>query len=85
MVLRLVEYRCSTNSGIVYRPFSMKMGKKYFPTMIKVKAAIHSYEAMANPSVNPEPDMPMNCSAEIFAAINDAPIAHHGSDLLAKK
>ena len=39
---KLVEYRFSTNSGIVYKPFSMKIGKKYFPTIINVKAAIHS-------------------------------------------
>ena len=53
--------------------------------MISVNAPIHSYEAIANPTLNPEPDMPMNCSAEIFAAINEAPTAHQGRDLLAKK
>ena len=51
--------------------------------MIKVKAAIN--EAMASPTANPDPDIPINCSAEIFAAINEAPIAHHGNDLLARK
>ena len=61
------------------------MGKKNFPTISKVMAAIHSYDAMANPRLKPDPDMPMNCSAEIFAAISDAPIAHQGRDLLAKK
>ena len=55
------------------------------PTMMRAKAAIHSYEAMAKPILNPEPDMPMNCSAEILAAIKDVPTAHHGRDLLAKK
>jgi hypothetical protein len=29
--------------------------------------------------------MPIICSAEIFAAINDAPIAHHGRERPAKK
>ena len=29
--------------------------------------------------------MPMICSAEMLAAISEAPIAHHGSDLLARK
>lgn len=29
--------------------------------------------------------MPMICSAEMFAAISEAPIAHHGNDLLARK
>ncbi len=53
--------------------------------MIKVMAAIHSYEAMAKPDAKPEPDMPINCSAEILAAINEAPMAHQGKDLLAKK
>ena len=48
-------------------------------------AAIHSYEAIAKPRAKPEPDIPINCSAEIFAAISEAPIAHHGKDLLAKK
>ena len=33
--LRLVENLFSTNSGMVYNPFSINMGKKYFPTMIK--------------------------------------------------
>ena len=61
------------------------MGKKYLPTIINVKAAIHSYDAIAKPIANPDPDMPMNCSADMFAAINEAPIAHQGNDLLAKK
>ena len=63
----------------------MNMGRKNLPTTINVKAAIHSYVAMANPPAKPEPDIPISCSAEILAAISDAPIAHHGSDLLAKK
>ena len=29
--------------------------------------------------------MPTICSAEMFAAISDAPIAHHGSDFDARK
>ncbi|CAI8198611.1 MAG: Uncharacterised protein [Flavobacteriaceae bacterium] len=85
MVLRLAENLFSTNSGMVYNPFSIKMGRKNFPTMISVMAAIHSYEAMARPSAKPEPDIPMNCSADIFAAINEAPMAHQGRDLPAKK
>jgi hypothetical protein len=40
---------------------------------------------MAKPSLYPEPDIPINCSAEIFAAIKEAPTAHQGRDLLAKK
>jgi len=28
--------------------------------------------------------MPINCSVNIFAAISEAPIAHHDNDLLAK-
>ena len=63
----------------------MKMGRKYLPTRIRVNAAIHSYEAMARPILNPEPDMPMNCSAEMLAAMREAPTAHQGSDLLARK
>ena len=85
IVLRFELYLFSINSGIVYNPFSIKMGRKNFPTTNRVIAAIHSYEAIANPSANPEPDIPMNCSAEILAAIKDAPIAHQGSDLPAKK
>ena len=85
MVFKLVENLFSTNSGMVYNPFSMKIGKKYLPTIINVIAAIHSYEAIAYPDAKPEPDMPINCSAEILAAIKEAPIAHHGNDLLAKK
>ena len=48
-------------------------------------AAIHSYEEIAKPTAKPEPDIPMNCSAEILAAISEVPIAHQGNDLLAKK
>ena len=48
-------------------------------------AAIHSYDAMANPRANPDPDIPINCSAEILAAIKEVPTAHQGSDLLARK
>ena len=40
---------------------------------------------MAKPEAKPEPDIPINCSAEILAAINEVPIAHQGRDLLAKK
>jgi hypothetical protein len=40
---------------------------------------------MANPNLKPLPDMPINCSAEIFDAIKDAPIAHHVSDPSARK
>lgn len=61
------------------------MGKKNLPTMIKVMAAIHSYEAIARPMARPDPDIPINCSADIFAAIKEAPIAHQGRDLLARK
>jgi hypothetical protein len=32
-----------------------------------------------------EPDMPMICSAEIFAAIREAPMAHHGRARPARK
>lgn len=61
------------------------MGRKYLPTINSVKAAMNSYEAMARPMANPDPDIPINCSADILAAIKDAPIAHQGRDLLAKK
>ena len=61
------------------------MGRKNLPTTINVNAAIHSYEAIANPPTKPDPDMPINCSADMFAAIREAPMAHQGSDLLAKK
>ena len=61
------------------------MGRKYFPTTRRVIAAIHSYEAIARPKAKPEPDIPMNCSAEILAAMSDAPIAHQGNDLPARK
>ena len=53
--------------------------------MISVIAAIHSYEATAKPTAKPEPDIAINCSAEILAAISEEPIAHHGKDFPAKK
>ena len=37
------------------------------------------------PMTNAEPDMPMICSAEMLAAIKDAPIAHQGSARPARK
>ena len=40
---------------------------------------------MAIPITNPCPDIPIICSADMLAAIKDAPIAHHGRDLPAKK
>ena len=61
------------------------MGKKYFPTMSRVMAAIHSYDAMARPSAKPDPAIPINCSADMFAAIREVPMAHQGSVLPAKK
>jgi hypothetical protein len=42
---------------------------------IKVKAAIHSYVAIASPILKPLPLIPINCSALILLAINDAPMA----------
>ena len=85
MVFRLVLYLFSINSGIVYRPFSINIGRKYLPTTKRVIAAIHSYEAIASPRANPDPDIPINCSADILAAISEAPTAHQGRDLLARK
>src|SRR5690606_35621652 len=69
IVLRFLLNLFSTNSGMVYILFSINMGRKYLRTMSKVMAAIHSYVAIANPMANPEPDMPINCSAEMLAAI----------------
>ena len=40
---------------------------------------------MANPNANPEPDMPIKCSAEILEAISDAPMAHQVRAPSAKK
>ena len=52
---------------------------------IKAMAAVNSHTAIAIPTTKPWPDIPMICSAEIFAAISDAPIAHQGRDLPARK
>lgn len=52
--------------------------------MISVAAAINSYDAIPKPIAKPEPDIPINCSAEIFEAMIEAPMAHHANDLLAK-
>ena len=54
-------------------------------TMTSVAAAISSYTAMAMPMRKPEPLMPMNCSAEMFDAISEAPMAHHVSEPSARK
>jgi len=54
-------------------------------TTISVAAAIHSYVEMASPIAKPEPDIPIKCSAEIFEAISEAPIAHQVSEPSAKK
>ena len=40
---------------------------------------------MARPKAKPEPDIPMNCSAEILEAIMEAPMAHHVSAPSARK
>ena len=58
---------------------------KNIATMISVAAAIHSYVDIARPSANPEPDMPIKCSAEIFDAISEEPIAHHVNEPVARK
>ena len=52
---------------------------------MSVAAAIHSYVEIARPILKPEPDMPINCSAEIFDAIKEAPIAHQVRDPSARK
>jgi hypothetical protein len=58
---------------------------KKTPTMISEIAAIHSKAAIAMPTRKPDPDIPMNCSAEMFEAISDAPMAHHVSEPSARK
>ena len=40
---------------------------------------------MASPNAKPEPDIPIKCSAEIFDAINEAPMAHQVSEPSARK
>jgi hypothetical protein len=40
---------------------------------------------MARPILNPDPLIPINCSAEIFDAIRDAPIAHQVNEPSARK
>jgi hypothetical protein len=80
-----VSNRNSKNCGMVYILYFKNTGRKNFPTMISVAAAIHSYVAMPNPIAYPEPDMPINCSAEILEAINEEPTAHQVRVLPAKK
>ena len=83
--LTLLSNLCSRNCGIVYIFFSKNNGKKYFAITIRAIAAVNSQTAIAIPTTKPWPDIPIICSAEIFAAISEAPIAHHGRDLPAKK
>ena len=52
---------------------------------INAIAAVNSYVAIAMPTTYPCPDIPIICSAEILAAMREAPIAHQGSDLPARK
>jgi hypothetical protein len=40
---------------------------------------------MASPRANPDPDIPIKCSAEILEAIRDAPIAHQVREPSARK
>ena len=54
-------------------------------TMMSTMAATHSYAATATPTLKPDPDMPMNCSAEMLEAIMEAPMAHHVSEPSARK
>ena len=42
IVFSCVLNRFSINCGIVYRPLSIKIGRKYLPTINNVSAAIHS-------------------------------------------
>ena len=52
---------------------------------MSVAAAIHSYVDMARPNANPDPDIPIKCSADILDAMSDAPIAHHVNEPSARK
>ena len=45
----------------------------------------HSYVEIASPSLKPDPLIPIICSAEIFEAISEAPMAHHVSEPSARK
>jgi len=51
----------------------------------RATAANHSYTLTAIPTKKPSPLIPMNCSAEIFDAMSEAPIAHHASEPSARK
>ena len=61
------------------------MGMKKIATINSVAAAIHSYVAIARPIWKPSPEAPINCSAEIFDAIKEEPMAHQVKDPSAKK
>ena len=69
----------------MYIFFSKNKGKKNLAITINAIAAVNSHTAIAIPTTKPCPDIPIICSAEILAAINEAPIAHQGSDLPARK
>ena len=55
-------------------------------TRTSVTAAIHSKLAIASPvHCAAFPDIPMNCSVEILAAISEKPINHHPKPRPARK
>ena len=85
MVLTVSLYLTDKNCGIVYILFFRYTGSIKMATIIRVAAAIHSYVEMANPNAKPEPDIPMKCSADIFEAISEAPIAHQVNEPSARK
>jgi len=85
IVLMRLSYLNAKNCGMVNIFLSTKTGRKYLDTTIRINAAIHSYVAIPSPMAKPDPDIPINCSAEILAAIIELPTKNQGSDLLAKK
>ena len=78
-------YRVFKNCGIVKMRFFKIHRHKPYRHYYHASAAIHSYAETATPTKKPLPLMPINCSAEILDAINEAPIAHHVSEPSAKK
>jgi hypothetical protein len=84
-VLTLSLYLFDKNCGIVYILFFRYNGIKKTATIISVAAAIHSYVEIARPKAKPDPDIPIKCSADIFEAMSEAPMAHQVNEPSARK
>src|SRR5690606_22896529 len=78
-------YLLERNPGIADILLFKSTARRNMATSNNDAAPTHSYHATAKPTMKAEPLMPINCSADIFDTIIEAPMAHQVKEPSARK